>query len=147
MKNQGFPTMFNYIDDLIYVGLPHEIDQSFKFLQHLLQDLGLEVSSSKLVAPITQITCLGILVDIVAQTISIPSDKLCQIKRICSSWSTKTYCSKRDLQSLLGSLLYITKCIKQARFFLNCMLSLLRQNVNRRKILLTQAFLPILIGS
>ena len=140
MKNQGFSTMFNYIDDLIYVGLPHEIDQSFKFLQHLLRDLGLEVSSSKLVAPTTQITCLRILVDTIAQTISIPSDKLCQIKGICSSWSTKTYCSKRDLQSLLGSLLYITKCIKPARFFLNRMLSLLRQNVDRRKILLTQAF-------
>ena len=41
---------------------------------------------------------------------------------------------------LLGSLLYITKCIKLAQFFLNRMLSLLRQNVDRRKILLTQAF-------
>ena len=89
--------MFNYIDDLIYVRLPHEIDQSFKFLQHLLQDLGLEVSSSKLFAPTTQITCPGILVDTVAQTISIPSEKLCQIKGICSSWSTKTYFSKGAL--------------------------------------------------
>ena len=106
MKNQGFPTMFNYIDDLIHVRLPHEIDQSFKFLQHLLRDLGLEVSSNKLVAPTTQITCLGILVDTVAQTISIPSDKLCQIKGICSSWSTKTYCSKRDATSRLFALHY-----------------------------------------
>ena len=97
MKNQGFPTMFNYIDDLIYVGLPHEIDQSFKFLQHLMQDLGLEVSSSKLVAPTTKIICLGILVDMVAQTISFPSDRLYQIKDICFSWPTKTYCSKCDL--------------------------------------------------
>ena len=78
--------------------------------------------------------------DTVAQTISIPNDKLRQIKDICSSWSSKTYCSKRDLQSLLGSLLYITKCIKPVRFFLNHMLSLLRQNANHRKILLTQAF-------
>ena len=78
--------------------------------------------------------------DTIAQTISIPNDKLCQINYICSSWLSKTYCSKRDLQSLLGSLLYITKCIKPAWFFLNRMLSLLRQNINHRKILLTQAF-------
>ena len=32
MKNHGFHTIFNYIDDLIYVGLPHEIHQSFTFL-------------------------------------------------------------------------------------------------------------------
>ena len=104
MKNHGFYTMFNYIDNLIYVGLPHEIP-SFTFLQYLLRDLGLEVSPSKLVAPATQVVCLGILVDTDTQTISIPKDKLHQIKDICSSWSSKTYCSKSDLQSLLGSLL------------------------------------------
>ena len=86
MKNHGFHTIFNYIDDLIYLGSPHEIHQSFTFLQHLLQDLGLEVTPSKLVAPATRVVCLGILVDTVAQTISIPKEKLHQIKDICSSW-------------------------------------------------------------
>ena len=143
IKNHGFHTIFNYIDDLIYVGLPHEIHQSFTFLQHLLQDLGLEVSPCKLVTPATQVVSLGILVDMVVQTISIPKDKLHQIKDICSSWSSKTYCSKRDLQSLLGSLLYITKCIKPACYILNCMLALLRQNVNHRKILLNQQFFTV----
>ena len=138
MKNHDFQTIFNYIDDLIYVGLPHEIHQSFMFLHYLLQDLGLEVSRSQLVAPATQVVCLGILVDTVAQMISIPTDKLQQIKNICSSWSSKTYCSKRDLQSLLGSLLYITKCIKPARYLLNRMLALLAQNVNHGKKLLNQ---------
>ena len=80
MKNHGFHTIFNYINYLIYVGLPHEIHQSFTFLQHLLQDLGLEVSPSKLVTPATLVVCLGILVDMVAQTISIPEGKLQQIK-------------------------------------------------------------------
>ena len=122
------------------MGLPHEIHQSFTFLQHLLPDLGLEVSPSKLVAPATQVVCLGILVDMVAQTISIPEDNLQQIKNICSSWSSKTYCSKCDLQSLLSSLLYVSKCIKPARYFLNRMLALLKQNVNHRKILLNQQF-------
>ena len=84
--------------------------------------------------------CLGILVDTITQTKSIPKDKLHQIKDICSSWSIKTYCSRCDLQSLLGSLLYITKCIKPACYFLNRMLTLLRQNVNHRKILLNQQF-------
>ena len=42
MKQHGFNNLFNYIDDLIYVGLTHEIHKSFKFLQELLLDLGLE---------------------------------------------------------------------------------------------------------
>ena len=36
--------------------------------------------------------------------------------------------TKSELQSLLGLLLYITKCVKPARFFLNRMLQLLRDN-------------------
>ena len=57
-----------------------------------------------------------------------------------NTWSTRTYCSKKDLQGLLGSLLYITKCVKPARSFLNHMLQLLRDNFKNNKILLSQEF-------
>ena len=140
MKQHGFNNLFNYIDDLIYVGLPHEIHKSFKFLQEVLLDLGLEISSSKLVPPTKSAVCLGILVDVMNKNTSIPTEKLSQIIETCFAWSTKTYCSKRDLQSLLGSLLYITKCVKPARYFLNRMLTLLRENSAQRKIILNQPF-------
>ena len=52
----------------------------------------------------------------------------------------QNYCSKKDLQSLLGSLLYVTKCVAPARSFLNRMLLLLRHNAHVSKILLTQDF-------
>ena len=122
MASHGFPDLFNYIDDLIYVGLPSKIDAAFDFLMSLLSDLSLEVSTKKLVSPSTSVVCLGILIDSQKRTISIPPEKLSQIVNLCSLWAEKTYCSKRDLQSLLGHLLYIAKCIKLARIFLNRML-------------------------
>ena len=64
MQQHGFYRLYIYIDDLIYVGLPQDIYKFCEFLQHLLQDLGLEISKSKLVPPNTAATCLGILVDI-----------------------------------------------------------------------------------
>ena len=140
MKQHGFPHLFNYIDDLIYVGLPSNIHASFRFLLKLLQDLGLDISRKKLVAPDTVVTCLGIQIDTVTRTLSIPHKKLQEIASLCKSWVQKTYCSKKALQSLLGSLLYITKCVKPARIFLNRMLALLRDNHNVQKILLNQAF-------
>ena len=140
MAQHSFPTLWNYIDDLIYTGLPSQIHKSFAFLQQLLQDLGLQISAKKLVAPSTSVVCLGILIDTVHRTISIPPDKLQDIVHLCKQWSTKTYASKKDLQSLLGSLLYITKCVKPARYFLNRMLHLLRQNHNNNKIFLTSEF-------
>ena len=106
----------------------------------MLGELGLDISSKKLVPPATAVTCLGILMDHPRKTISIPSEKLAEIVQLCADWDSKTYCSKRDLQSLLGSLLYVSKCVKHSRFFLNRMLQLLRNNVDTRKILLTAEF-------
>ena len=140
MSQHGFPNLHNYIDDLIYIGLPSEIEKSYAFLLDLLAQLGLDISMKKLVPPSTAVTCLGIHIDTVARNIAIPPKKLQEIVTICKNWESKTYCSKRDLQSLLGSLLYITKWVAPARSFLNRMLELLRENVHTSKILLTTAF-------
>ena len=133
MQQHGFPHLFNYIDDLIYTGLPSNIHNSFQFLSKLLQELGLDISHKKLVPPHTSVTCLGIQIDTVHRTLSIPQKKLQDIISLCKSWLTKIYCSKKSLQSLLGSLLYISKCVKPARIFLNRMLALLRANHNLQK--------------
>ena len=154
MLQHGFPHLFNYIDDLIYTGLPSNIQNSFQFFLKLLQDLGLriydlysvdsdvkpQINQKKLVPPHTSVTCHGIQIDMATKTFSIPHKKLREIVELCKSWSAMTYCSKKALQSLLGSLLYICKCVKTAHIFLNRMLTLLRNNHNVDKILLEQTF-------
>ena len=96
---------------------------------------------------ITSVICLGIQINTVARTISIPSGKVQEIVKLCASWSSKTYCSKRDLQSLLGSLLYISKCVPPSRCFLNRMLAPLQENIHVSKIPLTQSFFENWHGS
>ena len=140
MKNKGYPHLLNYIDDLCYCELPSKIDSAFQCLLELLQDLGLDISSKKLTPPSTKVVCLGILFDTEAKTISIPQDKLQIIMDTCISWTGHTSCSKTELQSLLGSLLYISKCVRPARYFLNRMLQLLRNNIHSRHIFLTDEF-------
>ena len=119
MAQQGFPLLWNYIDDLICTGLPSKIHKSFAFLQQLLQQLGLQISAKNCVSQYISsvLTKLGILINTVHRTISIPPTKLQDIVHLRKNWSTKTYASKKDFQSLLGSLLYITNCIKPARYF------------------------------
>ena len=60
IKQHGHSALINYIDDLIYIGLPSKIHQSYQFLLSFLQDLGLQISHSKLIPPDTRVTCLGI---------------------------------------------------------------------------------------
>ena len=140
MKKHNHNALLNYIDDLIYIGLPSKIHQSYQFLLSLLKDLGLEVSDSKLVPPSTCVTCLGIQVDTVNKTLSIPEKKLQEIKTLCQEWTHKTVVTKQQYQSLLGSLLYISKCIKPARIFSNRMLQVLRSHHDSNKFKLTPQF-------
>ena len=118
--------VINYIDDVIGVGLPSVTTKAFTDLQALVRHLGLDISVEKLVAPDTCVNCLGVVIDTKRFTISVPDEKLTDIKKICSLWQSKTSCSRKELQSLLGRLLYISKCVKASRFFLNRMLDVLR---------------------
>ena len=139
MKQEGH-SIWNYIDDFLCVSLPSKIDHSYSRLQELLSGLGLTVSAKKLVPPGTKVICLAILVDTVDLSVSIPEEKLQLLKDTCKKWSSKHVCTKRELQSLLGLLLYVAKCIKYARFFLNRMLQLLRDNGHSKHISLTEEF-------
>ena len=47
MRQQGFPHLYNYVDDLIYCGLPSNIHQSFETLLQLLTQLGLTINPKK----------------------------------------------------------------------------------------------------
>ena len=134
------PNLYNYIDDLIYIALPGHIDEAYSALMSLLTELGLDISISKLVPPTTVAICLGIEIDTVNQTLRIPDDKLQEIRQMVHNYSKKTQVTKKQLQSLLGSLLYITKCVKPARYFLNRMLHLLRASHNTAHIVLNQQF-------
>ena len=60
MTQNGFPSLFNYLDDLMYTGLPSEIHHSFAFLQALLQQLGLDIKKTNLVPPATSVVYAGI---------------------------------------------------------------------------------------
>ena len=136
MNKNGHNALLNYIDDLIYCGLPSTISVS----SGSSQELGLDISHKKFCPPSTKVVCLGILFHTIHRTISIPDSKLQEICKVCDLWSDKRMVTKSDLQSLLGLLLYITKCVKPARFFLNRMLQLLRDNSDQNNILLTAEF-------
>ena len=57
-----------------------------------------------------------------------------------SQWLSRVFCTKRQLQSILGLLLYVHKCVKRARAFLNRLLAILRSNHDSQKIILTSNF-------
>ena len=112
MCHKGF-TIIDYIDDYIGVGVPSVAWASVHALLDLMTQLGLTVSDKKLVHPAMQATCLGVLIDTEKGTISIPPEKLCDVTDAVRHWMSKDFATKRQLQSILGLLLYVHKCVNQ----------------------------------
>ena len=77
--------------------MPGIARRSFDALRQILEWLGLTISEKKLVEPTTKAICLGILIDTVKGTVTIPDDKMRQIKRTVSEWQEKQNCTKRQL--------------------------------------------------
>ena len=132
--------MHCYIDDYIVVTSKLKATKQFSMLCDLLQELGLPLSENKVIPPTKKLTCLGIDIDIDSNTMSITQDKLETIYEECLAVSNKKYLSKQAFQSLLGKLIYIQKCVKPSRIFINRILDLFRNNTNNRKIYLTPEF-------
>ena len=130
--------IINYIDDFAGYGTPDVVRRSFDCSCQILERLGLTISEKKMVEPTIKAICLGILIDTIKGTI--PDEKMRQIKSTVTEWQKKQNCTKRLLQSLLGQLLYVRKCVRPARVFLNTMLDLLHQNYDPSTIRLTQGF-------
>ena len=135
MRQKGY-AISDYINDYIGVGVPSVASASYATLLNLMSDLG----EKKLVAPSTQVTCLGVMINTVVDTIAISPEKLKQINDTVRLWLDKSIILKRQLQSILGLLLYVHKCVKPARIFLDQMLELLRSSHATQRITLTSEF-------
>ena len=71
---------------------------------------------------------------------SIPMEKLSDIKILCNKWQGKHKASRKQFQSLLGKLLYITKCVRYSRIFMGRMLSTFRRQHDKHTIELDSEF-------
>ena len=123
-----------YIDDYIIVSSKHKALTEFTLLCDLLNELGLPMNESKLTPPTKELTCLGININIDTNTMSIAEDKLQAIYAECVAVNNKNSLSKHAYQSLLGKLVYIQKCVKPSRTFINRILDLFRKNSHLKKI-------------
>ena len=117
----------NYCDDI--GGCESTLErakEAFIALELLLVDLGLIESKSKAHPPSTSMPYLGILFDTVKMQMSIPPEKLAEVREEISLWVNKTSASKKLLQQLLGKLFWVSRCVQFSRGFMGRLLSQLQ---------------------
>ena len=106
MRSKGHHIV-NYVDDLLGLENEGHSRQSYEFLMDFLDRAGFPISLSKLAPPSTTCICLGVVIDTVKETVTIPPDKLHQILNKCALVLQSKQISKNQLQSLLGSLMFL----------------------------------------
>lgn len=84
------------------------------YLEDLLLCLGLHESVTKAVPPVQKVTCLGVEVNTLDMTISVDSSRLAALQSLL------------QLQSLIGHLMFMSKCMRQSRIFVSRILELLQ---------------------
>ncbi|XP_055353021.1 uncharacterized protein LOC129598954 [Paramacrobiotus metropolitanus] len=122
----NFADVLHYVDDFFFAGPANsrlcQLVMEFFFL--LCGDLGVPIALDKCDGPSTTITFLGVQIDTVTQTLSLPEEKLRDLLSEFQVFSNAKSMTKRDLLSLIGKLSWATKIIPAGRIFLRRMINL-----------------------
>lgn len=118
MENEGY-TVLNYMDDFGGIETPYVAFQAFHHLKFLLRAAGVEESLEKEITPSTGIVFLGILFNSITMTMSIPPEKITETLEVISTWMSFDTVNLKQVQSLVGKLQFIAKCVKPGRIFLS----------------------------
>lgn len=116
-----------YLDDWIILSPSYDkAVADLQTAQDLLRQLGLPEAVNKIHHPASNIKSLGVDIEAKNMTLSLPNDRLVDIKRAVYLAIMCRRMSKLQLQSLLGKLLNVAKCVASARLFVARLLVSLR---------------------
>ena len=126
LKTRGV-TVVNYLDDLLIISPSKtkcwpDLDLSI----NILTKLGFQINWEKVSPPTERITFLGVHIDAVRHTLSLPAEKLADLRSLVKSWLSKKRCSKKDLQKLLGKLNWACRVVRGGRTFMRRLIDLLK---------------------
>ena len=79
-------------------------EENLQALERLCQHLGIPLAPNKREGPSSVLVFLGIEIDTVKGELRLPSDKLQRLTKALTTWLKKKSCSRKELESLIGTL-------------------------------------------
>jgi len=138
-REKGFD-LVNYLDDFCGVEVPARAQEAFTQLGELLRYLGIEEAKNKAAIPSTRVAFLGIWFDTEKLTMEVTPERLIEIRQLSQEWLKKKKASVREVQSIIGKLNFVAKCVRPARIFISRMLNFLREMPKKGKSKLPKDF-------
>ena len=128
LQARGVTHQLHYLDDYLLVGPPGTptCAQALQCTLVTCQELGVPVAAHKTEGPSCQLTFLGIQIDTSRMELSLPPDKLAHISATVDEWRGKQAATKRQLQSLIGTLSHAATVVIPGRVFLRRMIDTMK---------------------
>ena len=119
--------MLAYVDDFIgFQKSQEEAQDALNAFSVLCEDLGIEIAPEKITTPTHSLEWLGINLNTADMVLTIPNQKLQDVLQQCATWQSRKEASRKELQSLIGKLAFVSQCIPPARRYMARLLATLR---------------------
>ena len=127
LERRGVLGIFGYLDDYLVTGRSYEEAMwKQKVLIEFLRELGFHIAWKKVVSPSTKVVYLGMELDSVAMTISLPAGKVVKLKTLVTEFKDKAVVSRKDLEILCGHLAHASQVVRGGRTFSRRIINLLK---------------------
>ncbi|XP_040285981.1 uncharacterized protein LOC120999169 [Bufo bufo] len=118
-------TVIHYLDDFLIIEPSTRTPTDILSTSALFATLGVPLSPAKTIGPTTKLTFLGIELDYGTFRASLPPEKLVRLRGEIDMFLRNNVCTRKELQSLLGSLNFAMRIVPQGRSFVSRLLCLL----------------------
>ena len=118
--------LLNYVDDFIGADLEVVAQKSYDTFGRLLSALGVQEATTKAVPPSTIIEFLGVGFDVIKQVMFVTEDRMVELADELDKWYVDKLIQRKDQESLIGKLQFVTSCVRPGRVFISRLLNELR---------------------
>ena len=124
--SQGVRYIDHYLDDFVTFGPANsrECESAVEIICRICTKLGVPLAMDKMEGPTHCLTFLGIEVDTKAGVLRLPQEKLGRIKSALRQWQRRKSCTKKELESLIGTLQHACRVVRPGKSFLRRMIEL-----------------------
>ena len=116
----GTGSTMHYLDDFLFVGHKNseECNDLLTEFHRMCDFIGVPIAHGKTEGPVTKLIFLGLEIDTVKETVSIPLEKLREMRqKICMALYRKKL-SLKEMQSIIGSLNFACRAVAPGRAFI-----------------------------
>jgi hypothetical protein len=125
----GIDHVHHFIDDFwLAAAALSTCTFNFQRTINLFKKLGIPLSAGKMFPPCQVLEFLGLIIDSKSWTITLPNSKRIDIMKLLQSnlYQNKIWITKRELQSMLGKLVFASRAVKLGRTFYRGLIEVLR---------------------